>query len=289
MGEKTDAYQIITDRICTILERGEIPWRRPWSQEHAMPQNLVSRKEYRGINPLILSCAGYVQPYWLTYKQAKTLGGEVRKGEHGFPVVFWKWLDGKDRETGERKRIPLLRYYTVFNVGQCDGLDEKVPARPAPNPIPQIERCEAVIAGYKTPPKIRTGEDRAYYRPSTDLVNMPPRETFRDAESYYSVLFHELGHSTGHADRLKRQGITDTVMFGSHDYSKEELVAEMTAAFLSGHCGIDSITVENSAAYIKSWLKSLRNDKSLLVSAAAQAQKAADHILGRTFDKQADE
>lgn len=286
MGEKNDAYQIMTDRICTLLERGEIPWRRPWHQNGGlMPMNLKSRKEYRGINPLLLACAGYSSPYWLTYKQASELGGQVRKGEHGYPVVFWKWLDGKDRETGESKRIPLLRYYTVFNTAQCDGLDGKVPDLASERVTFQpIERCESVVAGYQGRPQIHTGGDRAFYRPSTDSVTMPPRESFTSAEGYYNVLFHELGHSTGHASRLKREGITDPVMFGSHDYSKEELVAEMTAAFLCGHCAIDNATVENSAAYIQSWLRALRNNKSLLVSAAAQAQKAADLILGRTFD-----
>lgn len=287
MGEKIDAYQIMTDRICALLEKGEIPWRRPWKQSGGlMPQNLRSRKEYRGINPLLLACAGYSSPYWLTYKQASELGGQVRKGESGFPVVFWKWLDGKDRDTGEAKRIPLLRYYTVFNVAQCDGLDGKVPDHgidPGAAFDP-IERCERVVSGYSGAPEIRSGGDRACYSPARDLVMMPERTAFSTAESYYSVLFHELGHSTGHASRLKRDGITDTVMFGSHEYSKEELVAEMTAAFLSGHCAIDGQTVENSAAYIQSWLKKLRNDKSMIVSAAAQAQKAADLILGKRFD-----
>lgn len=286
MGEKIDAYQIMTDRICSLLEQGEIPWRRPWRDNGGrMPMNLKSRKEYRGINPLLLACAGYESPYWLTYKQATELGGQVRKGEHGFPVVFWKWLDGKDSDTGESKRIPLLRYYTVFNTAQCDGLGDKVPnVASEPIAFTPIERCESVVAGYQGAPTIHVGTDRAFYRPSTDSVHMPPATAFVNAESYYSVLFHELGHSTGHASRLKRDGICDPVMFGSHDYSKEELVAEMTAAFLSGHCAIDGATVENSAAYVQSWLRKLRDDKRLLVSAAAQAQRAADLILGKRFD-----
>ncbi len=287
MGEKIDAYQIMTDRICALLEKGEIPWKRPWhSNGGQLPKNLHSKKEYRGINVFYLACAGYTSPYFLTYKQATTLGGKVRTGEKGFPVVFWKWLDGKDKETGKDRKIPMLRYYTVFNVAQCEGLDDKIPSIETPKlDFTPIERCEAVVSGYVGRPTIRTGEDRAYYRPSMDLVNMPPRESFVSVEEYYSVLFHELGHSTGHESRLKRKGITDVVMFGSHDYSQEELVAEMTAAFLSGHCAIDGQTVTNSAAYIQHWLKALRNNKSLLVSAAAQAQRASDHILGKTFDK----
>ena len=295
MGKGVDAYQIMTDRICGLLEKGEIPWRRPWKQNGGlMPRNLKSGKEYRGINVFYLACAGFSSPYWLSYKQAEDFKLQVRKGEHGFPVVFWKWLNVKDGKTGQDKRIPLLRYYTVFNVEQCDGIDNlpasKIPARhDVPLAFAPIERCETVVAGYQNPPTVRTGESRAYYRPSMDLVNMPPRETFESVEAYYSVLFHELGHSTGHESRLKRDGITDPAMFGSHEYSKEELVAEMTAAFLSGHCAIDGATVENSAAYIQGWLKRLRNDKSLLVSAAAQAQRAADLILGKRFDDKGDE
>lgn len=288
MGEKIDAYQIMTDRICSLLERGEIPWRRPWKAD-MFPRNLKSKKEYRGINVFWLGCSGYSSPYWLTYKQATELGGQVRTGEKASPVVFWKWLNVKDRHSGDDKRIPLLRYFNVFNVAQCDGLDAKVPKHDdTALAFKPIERCEQVVAGYKSAPPISHGGDRACYSPLLDHVRMPPREKFASVEAYYSVLFHELTHSTGHASRLKREGIVDPSMFGSHEYSKEELVAEMGAAFLSGHCSIDAMTVDNSAAYIASWLKKLRNDKSLVVSAAAQAQRAADLILDRTFEERAE-
>jgi antirestriction protein ArdC len=283
---KADAYQIMTDRIVGLLEQGVVPWRRPWKQLGGlMPQNLKSKKAYRGVNVFWLACAGYGSPYWVTFKQAKALGGSVRKGEKGFPVIFWKWLEREDEDTGKSRRIPMLRYYTVFNVEQCEGIEDKVPQIDTDEPVEfePIERCEQIVESFSGP-SVRTGDSRAYYVPSTDLVNMPKRELFETAESYYSVLFHELGHSTGHESRLGREGITDATMFGSHKYSKEELVAEMTAAFLSGHCAIDSATVENSAAYIQGWLKKLRNDTKLLVSAAAQAQKAADLILGRSFE-----
>ncbi len=284
----SNVYEIITDRITKQLEAGTVPWQKPWIGGSA--QNLVSKKEYRGINPFLLACAGYASPYWVSYKQAQDLGGTVKKGEKGFPVVFWKWLDKKDPDAQEGeissrdKRVPMLRYYTVFNAeAQCEGV--KTPATETRTFVP-IHACATVVCGYKNGPTIDHAEPRAYYRPGTDSINMPKPELFRSPEEYYSTIFHEMTHSTGHANRLNRSTLTDMCPFGSTNYSKEELVAEMGAAFLCGHAGIENKTIDNSAAYLASWLKQLRKDPKLVILAAAQAQKASDHILGKTFSEE---
>jgi len=212
------------------------------------------------------------------------LGGRVIKGEKSSVVIFWKWLEKEDTQTGKKSRIPLLRYYRVFNVLQTEGIDErKIPVLDLCDNDP-IDAAEAVVAGFVDSPPVHFGGDRAYYVPSQDVVNIPGLASFATAEHYYSTLFHELAHSTGHKSRLDREGVTNLAFFGSYEYSKEELVAEFGAAFLSGHCGIASATVENSAAYIQSWSKKLKSDHKLVVQAAAQAQKAADHILGVRFE-----
>jgi len=282
-----NVYEIITEEILKKLESGEVPWLQPWTGG-GYPKNLVSKKEYRGINVFMLSCSRYTSPYWVSYKQAQELGGNVKKGEKSTIVVFWKQIrvkdnDGEVGEDGElsSKTLPFLRYYRVFNVEQCEGLDDKVPnAGPANPDFQPIEACESVVDGMPNRPEIQHQEPRAYYHPKNDFVNMPNKENFDKEEFYYSVLFHELGHSTGHEKRLSRKKQDDWSMFGSEKYSKEELVAEMTAAFLCGHCGIERETIDNSAAYIQNWSKRLKEDKKMIVLAAAQAQKAADYIRG---------
>jgi len=287
-----NVYEIITERIMEKLEAGTVPWHKPWTAAGGAPSNLVSGKEYRGVNVFLLACEDFASPYWVTFKQAKQLGGTVRKGERSTPVVFWKWInrtsDNSDTGETETKQIPLLRYYSVFNVEQCDGITHKRLKVQAEEPAPfnPIEAAEAIVANYPAPPPIsHDGRGSAYYRPTNDSIHMPKQETFCSEEHYYATLFHEMAHSSGHESRLARPGVTSPIRYGSHPYSQEELVAEMGSAFLLAEAGIDSEgLVENSAAYIESWLKALKNDKKLLVMAAAQAQKAADRILGRDFE-----
>lgn len=287
---KADAYQVITDRVITLLEQGTIPWQKPWQSGDLMPRNLISQKEYRGVNVFLLHAMSYQSPFWLTFNQAKELGGNVKRGEKACPVVFWKWLDVD--ENGKAERIPFLRYYSVFNVTQCEGIpSDKIPSLGGTKrehcPISEAER---VVAAMPKCPQIRTGQERAFYSPSGDFVGMPSAEQFRTGEDFYSVLFHELTHSTGHESRLNRKGITGTEgewsSFGSTPYAKEELVAEMGAAFLCGHVGIVERTLNNSASYVSSWLQRLKDDRRLVVHAAAQAQKAADFILGKTHGEE---
>jgi antirestriction protein ArdC len=276
-------YDLITKRIIDKLETGTIPWRKPWRGDAGEPRNLASKRAYRGINVFLLSMAGYESPYWLTFKQAKERGGSVCRGEKGMPVVLWRWREDseQDEDPGTAKRqIPILRYYTVFNVAQCEGID--VPDAPTDLDFQPIAQCEDVAARMPESPTFQTQPGRAYYAPASDTVSLPPPQHFASAEHYYATLFHELGHATGHQRRLSREAVMDPARFGSHAYSKEELVAEMTAAYLCGHCAIDTATLDNTAAYIDSWLGVLRGDSRLVVHAAAQAQKAADWILGRT-------
>ncbi len=271
-------YEIVTSRILAELEKGEIPWCKPWRTEAA--KNLCSGKAYRGINVFLLAMRGFASPWWLAYRQALDRGGHVRKGEKGTTVIFWKWNPREvEDENGEKhvENLPILRYYTVFNVEQCEGIAAPAPTKPPVNPI---ETAEALAAGMPKPPKVELSSQAAY-RPSTDTVLMPSRNSFESAESYYSTLFHELTHSTGHVSRLGRPHVMDVACFGSEDYSREELVAEMGVAMLCAVAAIESHTVSNSAAYLQSWLRVLKGDSRLVVVAAAQAQKAADYIQGR--------
>jgi antirestriction protein ArdC len=273
------AYEVVTESVIKQLEAGVAPWRKPWRTE--MPANLVSKKEYRGINVFLLAFQGYGSRYWLTYRQAQSLDGTVSKGQHGSKVVFWKFDEYRkeNSETGEtenRKSI-LLRYYTVFNLEQCEGIK---PPEPLPA-IHPIDQCESIVERMPNRPSLEQ-DSRVCYRPSTDTVGMPARSAFHSAEEYYSTFFHEMTHSTGHPSRVSREGIMNHNPFGSEDYSKEELVAEMGAAMLCGVAGIESRTLDNSASYLQSWINRLRSDSRLIISAASQAQKAADYILART-------
>lgn len=268
----------VTDAIIDRLEKGTVPWHKPWKSRFSLPVNLASGRPYRGINAFALAMQPYRSRYWLTLRQAAQLGGSVRCGERGTTVIFWTWLE-KDED-----RIPFLRYYTVFNAEQCDGL--KLP-EPAPVPeIHPIDAAEKIVAEFRNGPRIERVGNQALYRPPADTILMPVRESFESSEEYYSTLFHELTHSTGHESRLARPTLVDLCPFGSTNYSKEELVAEMGAALLCGEAGIENRTIDNSAAYIGGWLKKLQDDRRLLIVAAAQAQKAADLILGRTHEEE---
>ena len=282
-------YDAITEQIISRLEKGTVPWQRPWRRGTAgAPRNLSTMKRYRGVNVFVLAMQPFDSPYWLTYRQAGQLEGHVKKGEKSTPVVFWKWLENRTTtEEGKDKveRVPMLRYYRVFNAEQCEGIWYPQPAVSSSD-IKPIEEAERVVAGYNEKPRVEHRGNQAMYRPLEDAIYMPKREVFESGEEYYSTLFHEMTHSTGHEKRLARKTLTDLRPFGSTNYSKEELVAEMGAAMLCGEAGIKNRTIDNSASYISGWLSRLKNDRKLVVLAAAQAQKAVDHILGRCFDKE---
>lgn len=276
---RVDVYQIVTDRIIQQLEQGVVPWRMPWLSRGQVPVNWSTQRPYRGINRFLLPVGGE----YATFMQIQKAGGRVKKGEKGFIVVFWKTYTVEEEQDGEpvEKMRFLLRYYTVFEINtQCVGLESRRPGQRFDHD--PIEAAEGIVAGYKDAPKIQFAPGSAFYRPSVDLISVPPLADYPKAEEYYSTLFHEMVHSTGHKSRLGREGIVNSDGFGNEKYSFEELVAELGAAYLCAEAGIDNSTIENSSAYIAGWLKKLRNDKTLIVRAASQAQKAADFILGET-------
>jgi len=286
-----DVYAIVTEKIINMLESGVVPWRRPWTST-GLPRNLVSKKPYKGINYFLLSASKYVSPFWLTYRQATEFGGHVRKGEESTIVVFWKAehvkqsseaLEAEETDDKNRRRF-LLRYYRLFNLEQCElpqAVLDKLPKIETHEHDP-IEAAERIIAGIPNPPEIQYAGSRAFYSPITDRITLPPRELFSSAEEFYATLNHEESHAVGHPKRLNRKSITEAAPFGSPTYCFEEIVAEMSAAYLCAEAGISPAVIDNEAAYIQGWLKKIRSEKRLVVSAAAQAQKAADFILNRT-------
>jgi len=276
------AYQLITEQVIKQLESGVAPWRKPWRTE--MPMSLASLKPYRGVNVFLLATQGYTSRYWLTFNQCARLGGHVKQGQHSTLVTFWKNSPYKkhNSETGEdeTRRGFLLRYFRVFNLEQTEGIADRLGLTGAPPRVPSIETCERIVSEMPSRPRFESSS-AAWYRPLTDTIGIPHKEKFESAETYYATLFHELGHSTGHPSRVGRDGIENVNSFASDSYSREELIAEMSSAFLCGVSGISPATLTNSASYLQSWISRLRGDSRLLVSAASAAQKAADYILGK--------
>ena len=249
-------------------------------EDHSAPPQAFSR----GVNVFLLAITryahGYGSSYWLTFKQAHEQGGSVKKEEKASMVVFWKQHEIEDEQTGKPVTVPVLRYYNVFNVEQCQNIAAPDAVPFVPLEFKPIEAAEAMVKGYADGPVIEHGGVRAFYRPGEDKVRLPEPMCFASTEEYYSTLLHELSHSTGHSKRLDRKLDTDPRPFGSPDYGKEELIAEMAAAFLCGQVGIHPAVIENQAAYLQGWLKQLKADKRLVVIAAGAAQKAADWIRG---------
>ena len=293
-SSRLNVYQIVTDRIVGSLKEGIIPWEKPWKiptfSGGSFPRNLKSGKPYRGVNVFLLWGARYSSPFWVTFKQAQELGGTVRKGEKGTPIVFYKQLQkrsdkvGTDQESDQDRAPFILMSYTVFNVEQCDGLPVPTMEDERTGQIHLDESCEAIVTGWSGRPTIRTEiatESRAYYRPGTDSVHLPARFRFVDTAHYYATLFHELMHSTGHESRLAR---SFGERFGDELYSKEELIAETGAAFLCAFAGISTEHTErNTTAYLQNWISRLEQDNKLIVQAAASAQRAVDLITGHNF------
>lgn len=293
---KTDVYSIITDRITSALAAGNIPWRKPWRAGGAdVARNGITHRAYQGINVLLLAYSPYTSNRWVTFKQAQSVGTAPKKGEHGVPVVYWKVgeYEKVDETTGkvEKKKSFLLRYSTVFNKEQLidpDALPKKrggdiVETVDATPDWDAVAAAESILAGYDNAPSIaHVVGDKAFYSPDLDAINLPARAQFEEAGEYYSTLFHELAHSTGHESRIGRHEPCHAP-FGTPVYAKEELVAELGSAFLCAHAGIDN-TLANSAAYIQGWLRALQNDHKLIVEASSAAQKAARWILGDDAD-----
>jgi len=280
-------YEIITTRICARLEQGVAPWHRPWSGGD-LPKNVCSQQPYRGVNVWLLAAQPYASPYWATFRQVHAIGGRIRRDEHGTPVVFWKVPDSLHEsdaspEHPAAKRAPLLRYYTVWNIEQCElpsSLTEKLRAS-LPPPRDPIPACEQIIRQMPHRPVLTHGGSQAVYHPRYDRITMPFPVRFEQMEEYYATLFHECVHAVGHPSRLGRPSLQAPCPFGSAPYCHEELLAEMGAAFVCGVAGIAPAILDNTAAYLQFWLQQLRAHPRLLLTTAAQAQKAADYILGK--------
>lgn len=270
-----DIYAEITNRMIAEMEAGEIPWRKPWMAAGAAISHTTG-KPYSLLNQMLLGRPGE----YITFNQCLQEGGHVRKGEKARMVVFWKWLEKEDEETGEVEQIPYLRYYNVFHIEQCEGIAARH-MQTNPNPASPDEAAEAIITGYITREGVslehREG-DAAFYQPATDKIVLPMLAQFTEAAEYYGTAFHEMVHSTGHAKRLAR--LDTTANFGGEEYSKEELVAEIGSAALVHHTGLEtSSSFRNSTAYVQNWLTVLKSDKRFIVSAAGKADKAVNYIL----------
>jgi antirestriction protein ArdC len=288
MTEMKDVYSRITNKIIADLEQGVRPWFKPWNAEHAAGKIARPLRHngipYQGINVVMLwstsVAKGYACPLWLTFKQALELGGNVRKGEQGELVVYANRVTRTEMDdTGAEteREIPFLKGYTVFNAEQCEGLPAQYTATaepPALTPLQRIEAADRFFAG--TGADIRHGGTRAYYAEGSDHVQMPPFETFRDAESYAATLAHEVTHWTKHGKRLARD--FGRSRWGDEGYAKEELVAELGSAFLAADLAITPEVRDDHAAYIASWLKVLKDDKRFIFSAASHAQRAVDFL-----------
>ncbi len=271
-----DVHEIITSRIIEQLEKGVVPWRKPWTTG-GLPQNLLTKRPYRGLNLLLLSSLGYAQNYFLTWRQIKAFGGTIKKGEKPFPVIFWKFPE-QDEENP--KKPPILRYYTVYNIEQCEDIAEsKLPPPLSERTNDPIESCFEMVEKMPNRPPIKHKENRAYYQPFHDFINMPKMSAFIDSESYYDTLFHELIHSTGHKSRLDRKELPFMKSLGADAYSLEELIAEIGACFLAPIAGIVDLHFDNNVAYINHWLGKLKDDSKFIIYASAKAQKAVDYIL----------
>ena len=271
-----DIYQEITNRIIDQLDSGVIPWQKPWIASGSAVSHITG-KPYSLLNQMLLGRSGE----YITFKQCQQEGGRVRKGAKASMVVFWKWIEEKDPDSEEIRQIPLLRYYNVFHIDQCEGLTAKY-AQDLPDIVNPDQNAETIIAGYIHSSGVKLNHeagDRAFYHPATDSITLPLLAQFKNTSEYYSTAFHEMIHSTGHKSRLDR--LEKTAFFGSEAYSKEELIAEIGAATLVNHAGLETPdSFRNNAAYIQNWLQVLRNDKRFIVSAAGKAEKAVNLILG---------
>lgn len=276
---KKDIYEMVTDRIIEQLEKGYIPWQKPWTGVHDGAYNRISNKPYSLLNQMLLSKTGE----YASFKQWTELGGHIRKGEKAEIVTFWKIQQiEEENEDGEKiiKQLPLLRYYNVFHISQVEGVE---PKNIDLNELQPIEEAERIKTEYMQREHIKILEkvtDKAFYSPSLDYIQVPCKEQYQNIEEFYSTLFHEMTHSTGHKVRLDRKDVKDCVYFGSENYSKEELCAELGSAFIINKLGIESSkSFNNSTAYIQSWLRVLKNDKKFIISASSRAEKAVKYIL----------
>ena len=290
MSRNDVMYTAITEKICAIMEKGIVPWRKPWDADCG-PCNIVTKRQYSGINIWMLAFSGFSSRYWGTFNQLSGMGGKIKKGEKATKIYFWSFINqkvldekGKPKLNSEGKAIvnsfPILKEWNVFNYEQCTDLPEIKETKKEKSEKERLEHCEKIVAEFAGCPEIQFGNSRAAYSPTKDMIVMPNIDNFHSSADYYSTLFHEMSHSTGHSSRLDRKEGMQNISFGSHEYSREELIAEFSASFLCATVGIENETLDNSASYIHSWSKKFREDPAMLMCCASKAQKSANHILG---------
>lgn len=292
---KRDLYQEVTNKMIEKIEQGVAPWRKSWSQ-YGLARNYATNHIYSGINMILMNMTEHPIPYFMTFHQIKEQNGKIRKGSKAEMVIYFNvyYKDEHDqtltREAASAARqqgrevqvLKFIKYYNVFNIADIEGIEFEIPQVELKD-NDQINACEQIIAEMPNCPDfVCIDADQPFYSPSRDVVNMPDIKQFHSSQAYYATCFHELAHSTGHASRLAREAIMNPQGFGSKPYSQEELVAEMAASFLCAKVNIDYDEItENSAAYLAGWLKVLKEDSTFIFKAAAEAQKAADYILGK--------
>ena len=294
-----DLYSEVTNKMIAMIEQGVAPWRRTWSQ-YGLARNYATRHIYTGINMILMNTTPHPIPYFMTFNQIQEQGGKIRKGSKAEMVIYFSvyYKDAQDNTLSKERAaamhragqevqvLKFIKYYNVFNVADIEGIPFDIPEVQL-KPNEQIEACDRIIREMPKRPEIKTiNANSAFYAPALDIVNMPDIRQFDSPEAFYATFFHELAHSTGHASRLAREEIVNSSQFGSKPYSREELLAEMAASFLCASVQIDYDEItENSAAYLAGWLKVLKEDSRFIFKAAAEAQKAADFILGKRAEE----
>lgn len=288
-------YEIITDQVIARLKAGTVPWRKPWN-EVSVPRSMSTGKPYRGLNVFLLMASGFdVSPWWGTKNQILSRGGRIDRDQMKdyTVVIYWKLIDSETRQADGslvKKKVPLLRYYKVWNLSQTSNVKftngEKKLTETELSEEDSNAKAEQLIKGWKTGPRVRhDSKDGAFWDSTTDTVHLPKRASFKSLSGYYATRFHEMGHASGTKDRLDRHTAADQFVFASHAYGREELTAEMTAAFLAGETGILPDVEENTAAYLRSWIATIGEDDHAVVVAAREAQKAADLITGKVKEE----
>ncbi|MCP4373996.1 MAG: DUF1738 domain-containing protein [Deltaproteobacteria bacterium] len=271
MSEKV--YEIIQEKILQKIEEGVVPWQRTWEGGGGIPRNIISNKPYKGFNHIMLICQGFTSPYWMTFNQIKQLKGKLIEGEgKNYAIItYWKMLEKENEDGTVEKRFPMIRYYRVYNLEQTEGIKSKWEVEiPKYNHNDPIKNCEQVLAEMRDMPETKWGMSPCYI-PSKDMIGMPKIKNFASASEYYAAYYHEMAHSTKAMQRMNRD---------KHSYAKEELIAEMSACFLCGMTGIDTATIDNQAAYLKSWAKRIKGENvKMIVQAASEAQKVSDWIM----------
>ncbi len=278
---QNDVYNLINNRVIAYLENGIIPWNQSWAQI-GIPTNLITKKPYTGINTWLLTALGYEHNYFLTFKQIKELGGSVIKGEKSCPVIFWEWTEVENKEKpGMTKRVSKIKYYTVFNILQCNDIPLEM--IPHSKDFGKVVKPESIWNNMPNKPTVQHVQDEAHYNPENDFINMPKKKDVLE-EEYYDLLFRMLIHATGHQNRLARKEIFDPALFGVEEFSQEKLIAEIGSSYLNCHVGIVDDRFDDSNTFIEGWLEKLKENNRLIVFAASQAQRAVDYILNLTTD-----